>query len=327
MKRVIETDCVVTDSEDAMRIGSLDSDVVRLRDVYFIAFGLALMGVSVGAWWLAGRALRPVVALTRTTEQVTAEGLDQRIAEQSHDREFNRLITVFNEMMDRLEKSFAQASRFSADASHELKTPLTIMQGEIERALELTSTHSDQQRVFVQLLEEVQRLKGISNKLLLLSRADAGQLQISAVSVNLSEMAEELAEDAVIMAFELKVHTEIAPGIHVQADPELLAHVLRNLLSNAVKYNIEEGWVLLELMLKRKTVEFRVSNSSLGIADEERERIFERFHRADSSRRCKVEGMGLGLGLARVIARAHGGGLKLLRSDPNIVIFGVSLPS
>ena len=137
---------------------------------------LLLAGLS--AWFVAQRALRPIAALTRTAERVTARGLDQRIPAMPRDQEFNRLIIVFNEMLDRLEKSFQQATRFSADASHELKTPLARLQVELEQALESAPASSPQQEVYSSMLDEISRLKAMVQKLLLLSLADAGQLKV-----------------------------------------------------------------------------------------------------------------------------------------------------
>lgn len=114
-----------------------------------------------GAWWLSSRALQPVSLLTRSVEGITARGLDQRMVATAHDREFMRLITVFNAMLDRLEKSFHQANRFSADAAHELRTPLTILQMDLEMALHSAEPGSETERLCVRLIEEISRLRAI----------------------------------------------------------------------------------------------------------------------------------------------------------------------
>ena len=306
-------------------IARFEAGLNRLRTTYYTLIPIVLLLVGIGSWLIAGRALRPVAALTGSMEKVTAKGLDQRIDSGAHDQEFGRLITVFNEMIDRLQKSFYQATRFSADASHELKTPLAIMQGELEQALQHAENGSDAQRIFGQQLEEIQRLKTITQKLLLLSRADAGQLVVNGEKIHLSEMIAEIAEDTDILAPHLDIKAEIKPGIYVNADRVLLLQVLQNLISNAVKYNHDKGWVQLRLEPNQGKAVFRISNSGPGIAPEDREHVFGRFHRADDSRKKSTEGVGLGLSLCREIVRAHKGELSVTDSDEKSATFTLTL--
>lgn len=167
--------------------------------------------VGGGAWFLAGRALRPVQVLTRAAERVTARGLDQRITTPGNVREFERLVTVFNEMLDRLEKGFHQANRFSADASHELKTPLALLQAELEQALASTPSGSPQQQLYTSLLDEVQRLKAITQKLLLLSLADSGRLELHREPTDLSQLLANVIEDATALAPSSRSNTRSLP--------------------------------------------------------------------------------------------------------------------
>jgi len=312
----------------ALRIADHESDLAQLGRAYALALGLALVGVCAGSLWLAGRAIRPVRALTCVAEQVTAEGLDRRIEDRAYDHEFNRLITVFNEMMDRLEKSFRQAARFSADASHELKTPLAIMQGELERAIAHTGDDPEQQRLCAGMLEEVQRLKAIVQKLLLLSRADAGELKLVREPVDLSGMLIELADDAAILGPDLEIMTQVEPEVSVDLDPTLFSQVLRNLLSNAVKFNRKGGWIRIGLRRGEDRVEIVVSNSGVAIPTGNRERIFRRFYRESAEGGAATEGSGLGLSLAREIVRAQGGELSAVAPDePEAAKFVLLLPA
>jgi len=306
-------------------IGRFETGLNRLRVVYLTVIPGVLLLVGIGSWLVAGRALRPVNALAASMESVTAHGLDQRIDGAAHDREFSRLITVFNEMLDRLQASFYQATRFSADASHELKTPLAIMQGEIEQALQHAEDGSEAQGIFGRQLEEIQRLKTITQKLLLLSRADSGQLDLTRESVNLSAMIAETAEDADILAPQLDVTAEIKPGIHVNADPVLIQQVLQNLASNAVKYNHDHGWVRMTLRREGDCAVLLIANSGPGIAPEDRDRVFDRFHRADDTRNRRTEGTGLGLSLCREIVRAHDGELRVADSTTDSATFELTL--
>jgi signal transduction histidine kinase len=226
-------------------------------------------------------------------------------------------------MMDRLENSFHQATRFSADASHELKTPLAIMQGELENALQEALPGSKEQQVFSNLLEETQRLKTITRGLLLLARADAGQLKPAMEPVNLSDLLGEIIEDTRILAAESRLvfEVELAAGITIPADPGLLHTALLNLFVNAVKFNEPGGTIRVSLESLGSEAILTISNSGPGIPAGDQDRIFTRFHRVDAARQRKVEGIGLGLSLAREIVRAHGGELDLQESRPGWTSF------
>jgi signal transduction histidine kinase len=160
---------------------------------------------------------------------------------------------------------------------------------------------------------------------LLLSQADAGRLRLQRTRVNLSAELEELLEDARMMAADLTIRGEIAAGIYIEADEILLRQILVNLISNALKYNIKNGWVKVSATQSNERVYVHVSNASDGIPLEARDKLFERFYRVDSARNRKVDGAGLGLSLSREIARAHGGDLKLINSEPANVEFILSL--
>lgn len=263
--------------------------------------------------------------LTATIRRVTAQGLDQRIPSGEQDRDFAELIAVFNEMLERLERSFHQASRFSADAAHELKTPLAILQGQIEQAMGQADTGSPIQVMLSGILDEVRRLSGISKKLLLLSQADAGRLRLHRSAFDLSNALQDVVEDARMLAPALQISADIAPGIELEADAELLRQALLNLVSNAIKYNIEDGWIKLSAHATGTRIEVRIGNASHGIAEADRELLFDRFYRADPARSRHVEGSGLGLSLAREIARAHGGDLILEDGSTSQTVFCLML--
>jgi heavy metal sensor kinase len=310
----------------AADMGEFNDYLARLRNTFLAAMALILVLVAAGAWLVAGRALHPVTALTQAAERVTVRGLDQRIPAMTREEEFNRLITVFNEMLDRLEKSFHQATRFSADASHELKTPLARLQVELEQALETVPPGSPEQEVFGSLLDEVSRLKAIVQKLLILSLADAGRLQLHREPVNLTRLLENVIEDCRAQAPELTVEQNLLPDVNVSADPELLEQALQNLATNAIKYNQPEGRITFALSREGDRVAVRVANTGPVIPAADRERIFERFYRADPARSGRIEGVGLGLSLSREIIRAHGGELSLENDEDGLTAFAIRLP-
>ncbi len=298
--------------------------MVVIRNIFLISIPGVLLLVAGGAWGIAGSSLHSMRRLSTVIGNVTASGLEQRVPIGATDVEFVELIQVFNQMLERLEHSFKQASRFSADAAHELKTPLAILQGELERTLQQAESGSEVQQSLSNLLDEVRRLSGIVRKLLLLSLADAGQMNLHRVEVDLSGLLNEMLEDIELLAPHLEIQSEIADGLSVQGDRDLLVQVLQNLISNAIKYNLPNGWIRIDAYRQGATVLITISNCSkeIPVSDSEallrsadRHRIFDRFHRGDPARTRQVEGIGLGLSLAREIARAHGGDLTL---DPTL---------
>lgn len=335
----------VQTGETAWRLGMLGTDqttlviglnytrpraeINRLRNNFLLALPVALFLVGFGGWLVAGRALRPLTVIADTAERVTARGLDQRIPESRESPEAARVIHVLNRMMDRLEASFRQATRFSADASHELKTPLAIMQGELENALQAAAPASPEQRLFSNVLEEIQRLKTITRSLLLLAQADAGQLKLAREPVNLGAELEGIIEDARALAADsrLSFEVELVPQTVVHADRTLLRTALFNLFSNAVKYNQPGGRVRIELKSVGNAIEFAIGNTGPGIPPADRPKIFDRFHRANRAGNARTDGIGLGLSLAREIIRAHGGELELKESPPDWTCFTATLPA
>lgn len=293
----------------AVPVQALDADMRSIRNGFLWALPLTLALVGAVSWWLAGRALRPLQTLTQAVRRVTAEGLDRRLDARHEDHEFVELIEVFNRMLARLERSFGQANRFTADAAHELKTPLAIIQGQLERAMQQAQELPAVQASLSSTLDEVRRLSAISRKLLLLAQADAGRLRVAAERLNMSVLLAELLEDARMLAPELHVDSSIQPELWVEVDPVLIGQVLHNLISNAIKYNLPGGWLRVQTARWGLRLEVVVSNASSGIAPQDRNRLFERFFRADPAHARQVEGVGLGLSVSREIARAHGGDL------------------
>lgn len=319
-------------SEETLILAGLDCSAVddemeRLRNWLLVILPGALLLVGAGGWVVAGRAILPLREMAASAELVTAKGLNQRISASQAAPEISRLVQVLNRMMDRLEASFRQATRFTADASHELKTPLTIMQGELENAVQSAAPGSPEQEVFSNLLEETQRLKSITRSLLLLAQADSGQMRLGLEPVDLGVELEELIEDARVLgsSAQLRFEVTLPPGVTVLADRSLLHTALMNLLSNAVYHNETGGRVWIRLASDRQAVRLEVGNSGPGIPQGQEEKIFKRFHRVDAARTRTVSGSGLGLSLAREILRAHGGDVVLQSSAPGWTVFEVRL--
>ena len=309
---------------------AVDRQIVRqematISNIFLISIPGVLVLIAIGAWLLSNSALRPVDRLSRVIQEVSATDLDRKIPRDKVDREFAELIQVFNQMLERLERSFKQASRFSGDAAHELKTPLTILQGELERTLQQVPPGSEIQQRLSNLLDEVSHLSSIVRKLLLFSLADAGQMSLYLVEVDLSELLCQMLEDVEMQAPHLTLRTNIPHKLKIKGDRDLLMQVLQNLLSNAIKYNLTDGWITIGVKQSEKKLHIVITNASKEIPTGDRDRLFDRFYRGDPARTRKVEGIGLGLSLAREIVRAHHGELTLAPATSGETSFSIIL--
>lgn len=303
------------------------ANIKQVASAFLLTIPAALALIALGAVFMARRALRPVEDLTRLVERITASGLGERVTSPVKDAEFEKLILVFNQMMDRLERSFMQANRFSADAAHELRTPISILQGYIEQMLRVAEPGSDMQRNLGEMIDEIHRIKSILEKLLLLARMDAGQVELKMSPVDLSAMVQGVVEDIQALAASITVESRIEPGIQVNADGALLETAIQNLGTNAIKYNRKhDGRIVVELATRGDAAVLSVTNTGPKIPGEDVEKIFDRFYRADKSRSRDVDGLGLGLSLAREIVQAHHGRLELADADGDVNRFVITLP-
>ena len=309
----------------ALDLATFNSNLSHIRGIMVLIVITALFFSALGAWLVARRALKPLRSLTRMAEGITANELGQTINDDGADLEFSRLIRVFNEMLARLDASFGQAVRFSADASHELKTPLAVMQGEVETALQQAPNGSEVQATFASQLEEIQRLNNLVGKLLILSHADSGALRPTRDRFDFTEMVRRIFEDIPILDPNLKVEARLDANVKLEGDQDLLRQAVQNLAVNAVRYNIHDGWIRCELSQIENTAMLRVCNSTIAIPADESDKIFNRFYQVDHAR--EGNHYGLGLSLAREIVQVHGGKLVLARSDDEGTIFELSLPA
>ena len=309
---------VTASGSNAVVGADLASTRTELRDalgsIVWRAAPLALLLTALGAWLMSTLAMRPVTRLRSSMEAVNQQSLEHRVPAGREDREFQDLINAYNRMLDRLEASFHQATRFSADAAHELRTPLTILQGQIEQAMRVSGDQPIQVQL-AQMLDEAGRLSSITRKLLMLSQADAGKLALLRAPVDLSAMLQERLADANLLELrDVRISSDLAAQAVVQGDEQLLGQVLNNLCGNAFKYTPPGGWIHVQARAAASGVEVLWSNSTHPIAPPARARMFDRFFRGDVAHNRSVDGHGLGLSLARVIAQAHGGDVTLLPS-------------
>ena len=255
------------------------------------------------------RALAPVDAMVEAARRIEAEDLSRRIADADAPDELARLAAVLNDMLARLEASFSTARRFSADAAHELRTPLTILKGEIEVALR-SPDRADDRRVLESCLEEVDHLIALVADLLFLARADAGAVDVPGTTVDLAHAVDEALPALRALADQAGVALEAhASGpAPVRGSEPLLFRVVFNLVDNAIKHSGAGHRVTVAVGRRDGRAVLDVEDDGPGIPPEVRERVFDRFYRADPAR--SGVGAGLGLAVTRSIVAVHGGDVR-----------------
>jgi len=296
-----------------------------------MVFQVGLPAVALGllgGWWLTRRALSPVVGLTEAIKKIHERNLREPLVRTNNDDELDRLTGVFNAMLARLDDSFNRTREFTLHASHELKTPLTILCGETETALRDESLSPAERERAASQLDELRRLARIVDGLTLLAKADAGQVALKLEPVRLDELVRDNFADAQILAEPQGIQVELAAceEISMAGDRHRLRQLLLNLADNAVKYNQREGRVTMSLRRTGDVAEFIIANTGTGIPPEVLPRVFDRFFRGDPAHGPAVDGCGLGLSIVQWIVSAHDGSIKIESVPSNITTVTVRLP-
>ena len=302
--------------------------VEQLLLAYVVVLPIVIVAVAFGAWWIARRAVAPVEAIAAQAETISVSDLHQRLPASSSQDEIAHLTSVLNGMFDRLQQSFDQVARFTSDASHELKTPLALMRAEAESALNARNSAPHQRELCANVIKQCLQLSQIVDGLLFLSRADNRHLALEQETVDLTSLICELREDAEILALPLNLTLQcnLSSELRVRGDRRLLSRALMNLIDNAIKYNHAGGAVVVSALVHRETAVITIRSNGDGILGEAKEKVFDRFYRGDSLSGDVATGHGLGLSIAREIARAHNGDVTLLRSDRQWTEFCMTLP-
>ncbi len=289
---------------------------------------MALLLAGGGGWLLARRALRPVDQMTEAARRIGAEHLDQKVQGSGAGDELDRLARTLNDMLGRLNVAFQEMRQFSADASHELQTPLTVLKGEIEVGLRTPRNAGEYHDILRSALEEIERISRLVEGLLLLSRADAGVLRMDRRLVDLRELGEKVALEVrpLAEAQSIQLEAQLEEAVVVQGDPDHLRRLLRNLVDNAIKYTPPGGRVGISLKKNETWAVLRVKDTGIGIAKEDQEKIFRRFYRTTAARDRGGSGAGLGLAIARSIAEAHEGRIQVESAAGRGSIFTVFFP-
>ena len=276
--------------------------------VLYAGIPAILLGIASGVIVLRP-ALRPIKQLTAALEQTDVFNLSDPVPRSGNGDELDRMAAVFNRMKERLGLSFTQASEFTLNASHELKTPLTIIHGTLEQMLDDGTPETPENERIASLLEEVQRLSSIVSQLSFLARADAGLLRHPNEPVALHELVSDLIDEISMLASgdDLAISLTRCDSITLFGDRMSLRQLLLNLADNAVKYNYPRGSVEISLAADAGRVVFAITNSGPALPPAIRARVFERFFRGDLAHNRSIDGSGLGLSIAKSIVDAHRG--------------------
>ncbi len=301
------------------------SDLVRI--VLWCGIPAAILALG-GGWWIMRRAMHPVAALTKAAENINERTLGQQLPRSGNGDELDRLTEVFNAMTARLHGSFQRIHEFTLHASHELKTPLAVMHGEIETALNHPAISATEREYLLSQLDEIQRLTKIVDGLSLLTKADAGQIKLNREWVRLDELLREAYEDALVLARPGHIHVSLSEcrELTVLGDRHRLRQLLLNLTDNAIKYNHPEGELTMTLRQDGADAVLTLGNTHSGLDATILPRLFDRFFRGDPSHNNLVDGCGLGLSIAQWIVAAHDGEIELAIDDDHRVRATVRLP-
>ncbi len=271
--------------------------------------------ISLGIGYvIAGRVLAPISAITRKAEEISAENLSERLPVGQDNDEFSRLASVFNQTFARIEDSFARLRRFTADASHELRTPLTAIRSIGETVMHAPDEQGNCREAIGSILEESDRLRQLVDALLLLSRADSGEIKLRRELVDLAELVRETVEFLNVLAEEKHQTITVTSVVKsvVQIDRTSVRQAMTNLLDNAIKYSPPGSDIRITVGTTAANEAFvEIADSGVGIPENDIQRIFDRFYRVDKGRSREMGGAGLGLSITKWAVESNGGRIEV----------------
>ena len=277
--------------------------------------------------WMARFALTPLSRVAESARTINIEDLSRRIPVRGARDELDNVATAFNDTLDRLEHAIGEMRQFSTALAHELRTPLAALRGDIEMAMLQPAGEGLRQR-FASQLEEIDSLKRLIDQILVVAQAEAGQIPLAAAPVDLGTLAASLVEqiEPVAQSRAIAMQCNHADDVVVQGDAEWLKRLVLNLLDNAIKFTPNGGQVVVDVSRMGAVARLAVRDTGIGIDPEVQPRIFERFFRADPARSRGVEGVGLGLSLAKWIVDRHHGRIEVTSQPGQGSTFTISLP-
>jgi len=306
-----------------------DQALDRFRLLEKETLPLLVLLASLLGYWLSGRSLEPVGRIIRTAEKIGLDNLSRRLEVPGPRDELRRLSETLNAMLDRIETSFRRITQFTADASHDLRTPLAVVRTTAEIALRKPRTGAEYRQALSAILDTSVETSLMLENLLILARADAGAAGLEMHELELNAHVRKAQEHAAVLAApkSLSFTSRVPEGrVLVRADAVAIDRLLLILVDNAVKYTPAGGACAIELSESGNQAQIDVRDSGVGIASGELEAIFERFYRADKARSREIPGTGLGLAIARWIAGVHGGTISAESTVGLGSVFHVRIP-
>ena len=316
---------------DCVLVGRpIAADLADIRQLGWWLSGIGtvvlLIGLAGGAW-LVTRALRPINEISSTAGKISTGDLSQRISTTETDSELGQLVSVLNSTFARLDAAFTQQARFTADAAHELRTPVAVMLTHTQNGLASECLNEEHREAFDAAQRAAQRMRRLIESLLELARLDAGQETLRRDECDLAQIAAENLEHIRPLAAKrgIQIRTDFSAAI-CRGDADRLAQVVTNLFANAVEYNQDDGEIRVASKYENGSATLVVTNTGPGISAEDLPHVFERFHRGDKARSATGHS-GLGLAIAKAIVQAHSGSITVQSGSGRQTTFSISLPA
>jgi heavy metal sensor kinase len=295
----------------------------------YIAIPLLLICSALGGYWISNRALAPVDQITKTARTISAQNLSSRLVVPPTGDELQRLSETLNGMLDRLEAAFKKITQFTADASHELRTPVAVMRTRAELSLRKARSPEEYRDVIAEVLTELEKTSGLIEQLMFLARADSGAETLHFSPTNVTEVLREACHQgsALAEAKQIGFQEQISSdSMWIRGDASSLRRLFLILIDNAVKYTPSNGQVEVSLHRNNGYAIAQVRDTGIGIAETDLPNVFERFYRADKARTRELGGVGLGLSIGRWITEVHSGTIEVQSAPGRGSVFQIRLP-
>ncbi len=332
--RILSEEMEVAGRVFIVQIGATLDEEIETLDAfrhYLLMFApILLLAASAVGYWLSRKALAPVDTLARTARTISGHNLGSRLEQLHTGDELQRLSDTLNEMLARIESAFLRITEFTADASHELRTPIALIHTEAELALRRSRGESEYREALQNILLEADRTANLVEELLALARADSGSEALDIRPIDLGAILQECAakwnQVASLRNLQFEQHWEMR-SLKVMGDENALRRVVNILLDNAFKYTLPPGKITLSAEQKHGHAVISIEDMGIGIAPEDQARIFERFYRVDKARSRALGGAGLGLAIAQWIVHLHRGSITVKSEPGNGSVFRVEIPT